>query len=103
MEKREPRLHDAKGGSALAIRVTPRARKNEIVEVQSDGTVRIRLTAPPVEGKANEALVVFLADVLGIAKSRIQVVAGASGRDKLVTIDDLDAWSVHEKILARLS
>jgi uncharacterized protein len=103
MEKRKPRLHDSKGGSALAIRVTPRARKNEIVEVQSDGTVRVRLSAPPVEGKANEALIEFLAQVLGIARSRIQVVAGASGRDKLVTIDDLDTRSVHEKILASLS
>jgi uncharacterized protein len=103
MEKKEPRLHDSKGGAALAIRVTPRASKNEIVEVQSDGTVRIRLVAPPVEGKANEALVAYLAEVLGVSKSRIQVVAGASGRDKLVTIDDLDARSVHEKILARLS
>jgi uncharacterized protein len=103
MRKREPRLHDAKGGAALAIRVTPRARNNEIVEVQSDGTVRIRLTAPPVEGKVNEALVDFLAEVLGVPKTHIQIVAGASGRDKLVTIDDLDARSVHEKILASLS
>ena len=103
MEKREPRLHDSKGGAALAIRVTPRSSKNEIVEVQSDGTVRIRLTAPPVEGKANEALVSFLAEILGVAKSRIQVVAGAGSRDKLVTIDDLDARSLHEKILAKMA
>jgi uncharacterized protein len=103
MKTKEPHLHDSKGGSALAVRVTPRASKNEIVEVQSNGTVRIRLTAPPVEGRANEALVVFLAEVLEVAKSRIQVVAGAGGRDKLVTIDDLDARTVHAKILARLS
>jgi uncharacterized protein len=103
METRKPRLHGGKSGSALAIRVTPRASKNEIVELQSDGTVKIHLTAPPVEGKANEALVEFLAQVLEVSKSRIQVVAGVTGRDKLVTIDDMDARSVHEKILGRLS
>ena len=103
MVSREYHLHDGKKGSALAIRVTPRARKNEIVEVLNDGTVKIRLTAPPVEGKANEALVSFLSDVLGVPASRIEIVAGDTGRDKLVSILDLDADSVHQKILEHLA
>ena len=56
MTPRDFHLHDGKKGAALALRVTPRASKNEIVEVLSDGTVKVHLTAPPVEGKANEAL-----------------------------------------------
>lgn len=95
-------MHDGKAGAALAIRVTPRTSKNEISEILNDGTVKIRLTAPPVEGKANEALVEFLSKILGVSKSRIEIVAGQTGRDKLVTITDMDAASVHEKIIANL-
>ena len=100
---REFRLHDGKKGAALAIRVTPRASKNEISEIQSDGTVKIRLTASPVEGKANEALVEFLSEVLEIPVGRIDIVAGASGRDKLVSILDLDADMVHQRILKHIA
>ena len=59
MAPRNFHLHDGKKGAALAIRVTPRASRNEIVEILSDGTVRIRLTAPPAEDKANQALVKY--------------------------------------------
>ena len=96
-------LHDGKKGAALAIRVTPRASRNEIVEIMSDGTVRIRLTAPPVEGKANQALVEFLANVLGVSSSRIEIVAGITGRDKLVSVLDLDTETVHQMILQKLA
>ena len=102
MGSRKYHLHDGKKGAALAIRVTPRASHNEIVEILSDGTVRIRLTAPPVEGKANEALVEFLSNILDVAPSRIEIVAGVTGRDKLVSILDLDAESVHTRILQNI-
>lgn len=103
MSAKKYHLHDGKKGAALAIRVTPRASQNEIVEILSDGTVRIRLTAPPTEGKANQALIEFLAEVLDIAPSKIEIVAGTSGRDKLVSILDLDAETVHQRILQHLS
>jgi hypothetical protein len=102
MSPRKFHLHDGKKGSALAVRVTPRASKNEIVEVLSDGTVKVHLTAPPVEGKANEALVKFLAEVLGVAPTRIEVVAGASGRDKLISVLEMDTATVHQKIVDHL-
>lgn len=102
MTPRNFNLHDGKKGAALAIRVTPRASRNEIVEILSDGTVRIRLTAPPVEDKANHALVKYLADILAIAPSRIEIVAGATGRDKLVSILDMEAEDVHRIILQHL-
>jgi uncharacterized protein YggU (UPF0235/DUF167 family) len=73
-------LHNGQKGAALAIRVTPRSSHNEVAEILSDGTVRIRLTAHPVEGIANEALVGFLAEVLGVAPSKIEVVAGLSAK-----------------------
>jgi uncharacterized protein (TIGR00251 family) len=103
MSTRKYRLHDGRKGAALAIRVTPRASKTEITEIQSDGTVRIRLKAPPVEGKANDALIEFLAGVLGIPASRIEIIAGLTGRDKLVSVLDLDTDTVNKRIIQHLA
>ena len=102
MPKRNFHLHDGKVGSALAVRVTPRASRNKIVEVQTDGTIKIHLSAPPVDGEANEQLIVYLAEVLNIPKSRLEIVAGQSGRDKLISVLDMDAETVHKRILAHL-
>lgn len=103
MTERKFRMHDGKKGAALAVRVTPRASRNEILEILADGTVKIHLTAPPVEGQANQALIQFLANVLDVAPSKIDIVAGLNGRDKLVSILDLDARTVHERILKKLA
>lgn len=102
MKVRNYHLHDGQKGAALAIRVTPRASKNEIVDILSDGTVKIRLTAPPIEGQANDALVKFLSKVLDVPISSLEIVAGDTGRDKLVSIKDLDAEVVHHKILENI-
>lgn len=103
MSQRKFHLHNGQKGAALAVRITPRASKNEISEILSDGTVKIRLTAPPVEGKANLALVDFLSDVLGVPPSRIEIVAGATGRDKLISVLDMDADALHQRILQHLA
>jgi uncharacterized protein (TIGR00251 family) len=103
VSSRKYHLHDGKKGSALAIRVTPRASRNEIVEILNDGTIRIHLTAPATENKANLALIDFLAEVLDVPRSRVEIVAGLSGRDKLVSIMDLDVETVHQRILKGLS
>jgi uncharacterized protein len=103
MESRSFHLHDGKKGSALAVRVTPRASKDEIVEILSDGTVKVHLTAPPVEGKANEALLKFLSDVLDVPLRKLDIVAGAGGRDKLISVIDMDAPTLHKKILEHIT
>jgi hypothetical protein len=103
MTPRKFHLHDGKKGAALAVRLTPRASKNEIVEILSDGTVKVHVTAPPVNGQANEVLLKFLGQVLGVAPSRLEVVAGATGRDKLISVMDMDAVTVHKKILDHIS
>lgn len=94
---------NGKHGSALPVRVTPRASRNEIVDILSDNTVKIRLTAPPVEGKANQALIDFLSDLLQVPKSSVEIVAGATGRDKLVSILNMDVDEVQRRILQHLS
>lgn len=103
MSKRSFRLHDGQHGAALTIRVTPKASRNAIVGVLDDGTIKIHLTAPPVEGQANQALLEFLSEVLGVPKSNLEIVAGHSGRDKLVSILNMDVQTVHQRILAHLS
>jgi uncharacterized protein len=69
----------------LPIRIQPRASKNEIVQMEN-GELKIRLTAPPVDGAANEALVRFLSELLSIAKSRVEIISGLTGRDKVIRI-----------------
>ena len=96
-------LRDGRTGSAIAVRVIPRAGSNSIAGVQSDGTIRVRLAAAPVDDRANQALVSYLAEVLNISKSRIEIVAGESSRDKLVSLLDLDAATAQRRILAHVS
>jgi len=103
MAHRKYHLHDGKRGAALAVRVTPRASRNQITEVLSDGTVKIHLTASPTEGQANEALIKFLAGVLDVAPSRIEIVAGLTGRDKLISVLDIGASDLHQLIIKNIS
>lgn len=103
MKEREFHLHDGKMGSAITVRITPRASRNEISEILDDGTIKIRLTAPPSEQQTNKALVAFLSQVLSVQPSQIEVVAGSTGVDKLVTITDLDKADVQERILKNIS
>lgn len=83
----------------MAVRVFPRANRNEIVDILSDGTIKIQLTASPVEGQANAALLKFLAKVLEVPLTKLEVVAGVHGRNKLVSVIDMDAATLHKKIL----
>ena len=92
------RFHDGRAGSAVTVHVTPKARKSEITGILPDGTLRIRLAAPPVEGSANKALVELLAKVLGVRENALEILAGEKGRDKIVSVVDLDAKSVEERI-----
>ena len=102
MDPRQFHLHDGKKGSALAVRVTPRSSRNEIVEISNDGTVKVRLTAAD-DLKINQALVNFLAEILDVPRGRVDIVAGVSGKDKLVSILDLDTVEVQERILRKMS
>lgn len=102
MVDRKFNLHGGQKGSALAVRVTPRASRNEIVEMLDDGTIKVRIAAPPVDDEANTALLEFLADILGVPKSRLDIVAGASGRDKLIAVVDMDVETAHQRIVAHM-
>ena len=92
------KITEAGGGVTFAVRVVPRASKNEIVGVHGDA-LKVRLTAPPVEGRANEALIAFLARRLGVRKSQVEIVAGATSRRKMIRVIGLLAQEVGERLL----
>jgi uncharacterized protein len=84
-KKSLPRNKRPEAPVTLSVRIQPRASKNEIVALAGGG-LKIRLTAPPVDGAANEALVKFLADTLSIPKSHVEIVSGHTSREKIVRI-----------------
>jgi len=81
----------------LKVRVQPRASRTEIAGIAGD-TIRIRLTAPPVEGAANEALIEFLAQELAVSRGSITLRSGRSSRNKSVAIRGVTA----ERVASRL-
>ena len=99
MPKRDIKFNisSSEGGAAFAVRVVPRASKNEISGRHGDA-VKIRITAPPVEGAANQALIDFLADVLGVRKSRIEILSGHASRDKIVCVVGLTPEEVEARL-----
>ena len=102
MSDRKFQMHDGQKGSALAVRVTPRASRNEVVELLDDGTVKVRLATSPADDEANAALLDFLSEILGVPRSKLDIVAGAVGRDKLISVVDMDVETAHQRIVAHI-
>lgn len=76
--------HLARPGAEIAVRVTPKASRNAVVE--AEGAIRVYVTVAPEGGKANAAVAKLLARALGLAKSRLVLVRGDTARDKLFRI-----------------
>jgi hypothetical protein len=85
-------------GAALTVRVIVRASRTGLAGLLPDGTLKVRVAAPPAGGAANRALVAYLAEVLGIRESAIEIVAGEKGRDKILAITGLGAGEVDERL-----
>ncbi len=83
----------------LRVRLTPRARCDALGEWR-EGVLLVRVAAPPVDGKANEALVGLLAGALGVPKRDVTIVAGAASRDKAVEVAGLDADELRRRLNA---
>ncbi len=82
----------------ISVRVYPNAARSEVVDF-ANGTLRVRVAAPPAKGKANNELLALLSGVLGISKSRINIIRGHTTRNKVIAIDGLN----QEEIMNRLS
>jgi uncharacterized protein len=80
----------------LTVRVIPRSSRNSIEWDQE--MLKVRLTAPPVDGAANEALIALLADRLGLPKRSISIVHGVTGRQKIVEIIGMTEEAVEQKL-----
>ena len=99
---RKYELHSGQRGSALGVRVTPRASHNQIVGVLNDSTIKVHLVCGPSNEEINKELIVYLAEVLGVPKSRVEIVAGENGRDKLVSVMDMDVETAQQRVLAHI-
>lgn len=87
----------AAGGTRLTLRVVPRADRDAVQGVQGDA-LKIRLRAPPVDNKANAALIEFLAERLALPRSRIRLLSGATGRNKQVLVSGLGEAEVARRL-----
>ena len=90
--------NDVADGCTLSVRLHPGARKNCVTGIHADA-LKIALTAPPVDGRANEALIAFLADALHLPRARVVLVAGATSRAKMVRITGKSAAEVAAALL----
>jgi uncharacterized protein (TIGR00251 family) len=92
-----PYVRQVEDGIELDVRVQPRASRNKLTGTH-DGALKVALTAPPVDGEANEALVVFIAERLGVSRRQVELVAGHSSRRKRLRVRGLSADALEAVI-----
>ena len=95
-------IRDIAGGASFAVRVQPRAKRNAVAGTIGDA-LKLALTSPPIEGRANEACIEFLARLLEVPRSSIQIAAGETSRNKVIRVLGLSARMVGERLLANAS
>jgi uncharacterized protein (TIGR00251 family) len=87
----------------LRVRIQPRAGRNEIVGWRADGTLSVRVAAPPIAGRANEALAALLATALRLRPSAVTIAHGTRGRDKLVRVAGLTPAQIRGRLDASVT
>ena len=93
-----PIFKESNGAVTFAVKVVPRASKNQVAGVEGDA-IKIRLNAPPVEGKANDALIEFLADALDLRRAQIEIISGNTSRHKVVRVRGATGKQIEEKLI----
>lgn len=88
-------------GATLAVRAQPGARKNAVVGEQA-GALKVAVTAPPEDGRANAALVEVLKDWLGVKRSQVELIAGTTSRNKVVLVRGMTADQLAARVTERL-
>ena len=89
-------------GASLTVKLHPRAKRNAITG-SVGGAVKISLTAPPIQGRANQACIEFLAELLKLPRSSITIAAGQTSRNKLIRISGLSAAEVQARLASFVS
>jgi uncharacterized protein (TIGR00251 family) len=90
-------VRDTPGGAAFAVKVQPRARKNAITG-ELDGVLKLALTAPPLDGKANQACIEYLAKLLGVSRSSVTIASGETNRRKVIRVAGLSAAELSRRL-----
>jgi uncharacterized protein len=90
-------LQESTGGVAFAVKVHPRAKKNAITGELGDA-LKVSLTAPPIEGRANEACVEFFAKLLKVPRSSVTIASGQTSRNKVIRVAGLTAQQVQDRL-----
>jgi uncharacterized protein (TIGR00251 family) len=90
-------LHQTPLGVSFAIKVHARAKKNAITG-EIGGALKIALTAPPLDGRANEACIEFFADLLGVPRSSVTIISGESRRSKVVRVTGLSGEELQRRL-----
>ncbi len=93
-------IRDTPTGATFQVKVHPRAKKNAITG-QVGEALKLALRAPPVEGRANQACIEFLAEVLNVPRSSVTIAAGENSRNKLIRVHGLFAAQVGERLRGR--
>jgi hypothetical protein len=91
------KINDTESGATFAVKLHPRAKKNAITGALGEA-LKLSLTAPPVEGKANDACIEFFADLLKLPRSSITIAAGQSSRNKVIRVIGLSAAEVETRL-----
>lgn len=91
------KIQASENGVTFSVKVVPRSKRDEIAGMENDA-VKIRLNAPPVEGRANEALIRFLAARLDVGRAQIEIVHGATSRTKLIRVRGITGARVQERL-----
>ena len=92
-------VSEDKESCIIRVRVQPKASRNQVAGYD-EGTLRLRVTAPPAQGKANAGVIALLAKTLGVNKSKLQIIRGQRSRDKVVSVDTLSEGEVRRRIEA---
>lgn len=90
-------INEKEGAATFRVRVQPRASRSEI-SGEHAGAVKLRITAPPVDGKANDECRRFLARLLGVPGNAVEIVAGESSRDKVIRVRNMSAEQVRKAL-----
>lgn len=91
------KIIESQGSVSFHVKVQPRSASNEIVGIEGD-TLKVKLTSPPVEGKANESLIEFLSETLDAKRSSIKIVQGSKTRIKLLKIANMTKDQLLQKL-----
>ena len=90
-------MHETVEGVSFAVKVQPRARRNAIVGELGDA-LKIALTAPPVDGRANEACIEFFSRALRVSRSAVSIASGQSSRNKVIRVTGITAAQLRERL-----